>query len=181
MTAGANSASPVSVTVGPAIHVPSLPPTPQGQARSSSWLTGIRTRAQYLQCGGALPPRAPGVGVARLSRDTRSHVALPQGQLAPESGGCGCQPLLPPSESKKPWSPQHARACWHLALALGAGREAAPGRGLKPPSSRDCTCQGGGGYCEDVKGVVSDVHTGCHTGRPHIPDRRHSSQPELVR
>lgn len=56
------------------------------------------------------------------------------------------------------------------------------GRGLKPPSSRDCTCQGGGGYCEDVRGGGPRCSHRVPPQHPHIPD--HSplrSRPELVR
>lgn len=111
---------------GPVITSPSLPLRPRCQAHSASWLTGIWTRDQCLQRDGAaglFVTQRSGVGVGTPLPGHPLPRGSPQGQLALEDSGCGCQPLLPPSASRNPGPLSMPGPAGTLALALGpAGR-----------------------------------------------------------
>lgn len=109
----------VSVAAGPAIM--SLP---------FPYVLGVRPAAHRgSQAFGRVTSVCSAVGQLSTQRsDVGAGTPLPghllprgspQGQLAPEDSGCGCQPLLPPSASRNPDPLSMPGPAGTLALALG--------------------------------------------------------------
>lgn len=114
-----NPRAQVSVAAGPAITSPPFPYTPGvGPAvRRGSQAFGRVT--SVCSAVGRLPTQRSNVGAGTpLAGHLLPH-GSPQGQLAPEDSGYGCQPLLPPSASRNPGPLSMPGPAGTLALALG--------------------------------------------------------------
>ena len=115
--------APVSVAVGPAITSPPFPYAPGVRPAARHGSQAFGRVPSVCSAVGRLPTQSSGVGVGTPLPGHPLPRGSPQGQLAPENGSCGCQPLLPPSESRNPGPLSMPGPAGTVALALGpAGR-----------------------------------------------------------